>query len=275
MTRSVEVLCPTPPTASGTPDFCTPSRRAALLPAASLHRCLVVTGPLSCLGVNKTAAAERFHAWGVESISMPGSGAVQMLSTPHSRRRRRERRAALRAFGSALSAPPTRRAPKKNGGRRRACRRGAQRCRRRFAGICAGRLLPAGFCRPAFAGRLLPAGYSPRGQGATPMPLVVTTLFAPLLRCSRSECYSRRCCVVPAVKKRCMFILFAPAGACGPMPNVVVKQHITSGQNSRSQVVTQVVKQRPSGQNSRSQVVKRRPSGQKQPIASGQTASEW
>ena len=206
---------------------------------------------------------------------MPGSGAVQMLSTPHSRRRRRERRAALRAFGSALSAPPTRRAPKKNGGRRRACRRGAQRCRRRFAGICAGRLLPAGFCRPAFAGRLLPAGYSPRGQGATPMPLVVTTLFAPLLRCSRSECYSRRCCVVPAVKKRCMFILFAPAGACGPMPNVVVKQLITSGQNSRSQVVTQVVKQRPSGQNSRSQVVKRRPSGQKQPIASGQTASEW
>ena len=134
---------------------------------------------------------------------------------------------------------------------------------------------PAGFCRPAFAGRLLPAGYSPRGQGATPMPLVVTTLFAPLLRCSRSECYSRRCCVVPAVKKRCMFILFAPAGACGPMPNVVVKQLITSGQNSRSQVVTQVVKQRPSGQNSRSQVVKRRPSGQKQPIASGQTASEW
>ena len=187
---------------------------------------------------------------------MPGSGAVQMLSTPRSRRRRRERRAALRAFGSALSAPPTRRAPKKNGGRRRACRRGAQRCRRRFAGICPGRLLPAGFCRPALAGGI----------------------FAPWTRCD-ADAARRHDAVRAAAALFAQRMLFAPLLCCSRRKKALHVHIVRAGGRVRANA--ECCGQTAHHKWSKQPIASGHASGQtaaewsKQQIASGQTAAEW
>ena len=238
---------------------------------------------------------EHFHArqrCGANALHAP-------LTAASPRTARRAARFRFRAFGAA----DTTRAKKK----RRATARVPSRCatlpppRRRDMPrpAFAGRLLPAGFCRPALAGGIFApwtrcdadAARRHDAVRAAAAMFAQRMLFAPLLCCSRRKKAlhvhivraggrvraNAECCGQTAHHKWSKQPI-ASGHASGQTAAEWSKQQIASGQTAAEWSKTadrkwsnsvRVVKNR------RSQVVKQRPSGQKQPIASGQTAAEW